>query len=174
MKLIPEAEKMLKTLKEINRENIAAEWLFDEVSNIQEKIELMEQNENKVKIEKVDDEEYDDEDEEDDDEQVIDLVNAASVLERYKTSLKTRLDRHNESIERIKRLQDVLPNLIFDSKIVNEDEKLKEMTPKLVEYSTLYDKCCRKDVELKELDAEEAKKRRGNARKVRMLKRMRK
>eukprot|EP00938_MAST-03A_sp_MAST-3A-sp1_P002645 g2645.t1 len=158
VKLIPEAEKMLKTLKEISRETIAAEWLFDEVSNIQEKLELIEQNENNVKIEKVDDEEYDDEDEEDDDEQVIDLVNAASVLERYKASLKTRLDRHNESIERIKRLQDVLPNLIFDSKIVNEDEKLKEMTPKLVEYSTLYDKCCRKDVELKELNEKKRKR----------------
>ena len=59
VKLIPEAEKMVKTLKEINRENIAAEWLADEVSNIQEKLELIEQNENNVKIEKVDDEEYD-------------------------------------------------------------------------------------------------------------------
>ena len=47
VKLIPEAEKILKTLKEINMENMTSEWLFDKVTNVQDKLELMERNQKK-------------------------------------------------------------------------------------------------------------------------------
>ena len=160
VKLIPEAEKILKTLKEINMENMTSEWLFDKVTNVQDKLELMERNQKNLKIETLDDDDEEEYDEEEDNEYVIDLVNAASILERYKTDLKRRLDRHNEAIDNMQHLQEVLPNLILKSKIVNEDEKLKDMSPKLMEYSTLYDKCCRKDTELtKKIKASNEKKR---------------
>jgi hypothetical protein len=163
VKLIPEAEKLSKTLRDLEQESMAAEWLFDDISNLQETIDLMEDS--NIKVEKVDD---DDEYEEDDDEYVIDLVTASSLLEKWKANLKSRLDRHNETFENIKELKNVLSNLSDDnSKLTNVDELLKEMSPKFTEYSTLHDKCYRKEAELvKKEVAELQKKKREEAKNV--------